>query len=74
MIAHRSGYATWILCYQNRRFFELWWQPALRGPEWKLPYSDVPASTKHDTPQEAMAAAVQRVKRSDVQRGERQQA
>ncbi|AEM88865.1 hypothetical protein [Streptomyces violaceusniger] len=74
MSAHHNGWGSWQLCYQNRRFFDLKWAPRLTGPEWTLcSLMNGNGATEHQDPQEAMAAAVDRVAASDARRDARGQ-
>ncbi|MFD8339997.1 hypothetical protein ACFV42_46530 [Streptomyces solisilvae] len=68
LTAHRNGWSCWQICYQNRRFFELAWTARLTGPEWTLSTSAGRGATEHESAQDAMAAAVERVHASDTRR------
>jgi len=65
IIAHRTGRASWQLHCGGHRF-DLCFTAKLSGPEWTLSCGGR-AATEHDGPQEAVTAAVGRIRLSDGQ-------
>jgi len=56
MRVHPTQRGRWQVCYQNRRFWDLTWQPTLTGDVWRV-WSG-PQRTKLTVPRAATAAEV----------------
>ncbi|MGW9032898.1 hypothetical protein ACWGQ5_55100 [Streptomyces sp. NPDC055722] len=56
MVAHRTHRGRWSIGYQNRRFWDLTWQPVMAGEVWRIWTG--PQRTKLHGPYDSAAAAI----------------